>query len=234
MTAVVADVQSRFSAATTSAVGDYPASIGSSNEYLEMTVSWNTDTVSISSGTSGWTLLETATNNDPDLVVAVYVKAAASESGTITLTMSGSTSTIITIKRITDTTGVDASDISAMGFGATVVAPAITLAASDTLVTTTAVASFGNGTWAGTQPSGFAYSAGESQFAVNFSMEIAHAEDVLPSGSTGTLTWTMPQDAAEVAYAIGWLSVGGGGGDTNARLIGGDLLQSNLFGRLVA
>ncbi len=56
----------------------------------------------------------------------------------------------------------------------------------------------------------------------------------LQYSTDGALNWTFSNtpDWQEIAFVLNH-DGGGGGGDTNARLIGGDLLQSLLFGRLV-
>jgi hypothetical protein len=221
--AVVEDVQARFTGASSSPVGDYPASIGSTNEQLILAAIWLTNSVSISSGLSGWTLLHDTNNGDSGagLRMAIYHKAAASESGTITLTLSGSASTWIGIARVSGTSGIDTSAMSSYTFtGTTHDAPSITMANAGQRWLSILGSRGGDGTAGGAAPSGSSLSAGESAVSQNFNHEMFFADRTFASaGATGAQQWTSLPTDYRGAVSIGFLDSGGGGGAATPTLM---------------
>jgi hypothetical protein len=213
--AVVEDVQARFTGGSSSPVGDYPASIGSTNEYLVMAVVINSDSVTVDSGAGAWTLLQDLNDGGTNLRIYVYGKTAASESGTITLTLSGSAGTWIGIARISGTSGVDTSAKSTEDFlGTTHDAPSITMTNAGQRWLCVLGCRGGDGTADGAAPSGSSLSAGESAVSQNFFTEMYFADRTFAgSGPTGTQQWTsLPSTEYRGAVAIGFLDSGGGGG----------------------
>jgi hypothetical protein len=237
MAATLASTEIVATSSNTTLDGLYPASIASGDLIIISVAAANGGTATTFTTPSGYSVLGSEISNTFEFGrVTFYKTAAGTESGAFTVTQSQALSGHVLCSRITGHNGIDTHSFAAQeDVGTTTDSPSVTTAGADELVI---VICRERGPSPGTNnianPSGVTDSPTDVTLHTGNVMNTRIGYFVQASaGATGAKTWTGITDGAQ-QYGDTIAILTPAAGDTNARLLGGDLLQSNLFGRLVA